>query len=388
MIELEKTHPVQSRERAGRQGSIVGICVNVLLSGLKFVAGALSGSVSVTGDAINNLSDAASSVISLISFKISGKPADKQHPFGHARIEYLGSSAVAFLMLLAAFELFKTSIGKIVAPDIAQFSILSICVLGFSILAKLWLNRFYTRTGKKIDSPVLRAAAADSLSDVIATSAVLLCAVFSPVIHFQLDGYMGLAVAVYIAVSGLKIVKSTLDQLIGKEPSAELTEKIEAFIMEYPEVLRIHDLVVHDYGPKRCFASVHAEVDAGRDILESHDVIDNIEHEIEFAMGIHLVIHMDPVVTGDPYVDEMHQLAEQAVAGVDGKLTLHDFRVVKGTTHSNLIFDVVVPYDCKQDDDQITCGIADRLRAVDSRLHTVITIDRAYVSTRRGKNGD
>lgn len=375
-----KTAP--GRGSAGRRGSIVGICVNLFLSAAKFLAGTLAGSISITGDAVNNLTDAASSVISLFSFKVSEKPADKKHPFGHARIEYIASSVVAFIILMVAIELVKSSVGKIIAPSPAEFSLLSIGVLIFSILAKLWLNRFYIRTGKQIDSPVMQAAAADSLSDVLTTSTVLISTVLSPILRFQLDGYMGVGVALFIAWSGIQIVKTTVDHLIGKEPSEELTAKIEAYIRKYPGVLRIHDLMVHDYGPQRCFASVHVEVDAGNDILESHDLIDNIEHDIARDMDIHLVIHMDPIVTDDPYVDEMFLLAERVVLSVNSQLTIHDFRVVKGTTHSNLIFDVVVPYTCKKCDEEIMQEINLGIHEISEALHIVVTLDRAYVASR------
>jgi len=373
------------RGKFGRKSSVVGIFVNVFLFAAKFAVGTIWSSISITGDAVNNLSDAGSSVISLISFKLSGKPADKRHPFGHARIEYFASSAVAFVILLVGIELIKTSVNKIFNPAPIEFSIVSVCVLVFSIGAKLWLSRFYTNTGKKIDSSVMHAAAADSLSDVMATSAVLVSTVVSPLINFQLDGYMGLAVALFIIISGMKIVKGTLDTLLGKEPSGELTHKIEATIKDYAGVIGMHDLVVHDYGPQRCFASVHVEVDANDNIMESHDLIDNIEREFLRELGIHLVIHLDPIVLDDPFVNEMYQMTAKVVSNVDDSLSIHDFRVVKGSTHSNLIFDIVIPHKCRKNDSQILEEITNKMGEKKESLYLVITLDRAYVPSHNQK---
>jgi len=371
----------KGRTSLGRKSSVVGICVNLFLSASKFTAGILSGSISITGDAVNNLTDAASSVISLVSFKLSGKPADKKHPFGHARIEYIAASVVAFIILMVAIELIKSSFNKILNPTPVMFSILSVCVLAFSIGAKLWLSRFYTGTGKKLNSSVMRAAALDSLADVLTTSVVLISTVLSPLINVQLDGYMGVAVALFIMISGLRIVKDTVDSLLGKEPSDELIGRIEAYILKYEGVLRIHDLVVHDYGPERCFASVHVEVNAKDDILQSHDLIDNIERDISRDMGIHLVIHLDPIVTDDPFVRELYHMTKRVVADVDNILTIHDFRAVKGTTHCNLIFDIVVPHECRKNDEQIMEDVTIKIRENGGNLFPVIKLDRAYVSS-------
>jgi cation diffusion facilitator family transporter len=375
----KQAKPVKERGQYGKRSSIVGICTNILLFATKFTVGTLFNSISITGDAVNNLSDAGSSVISLISFRMSGKPADKKHPFGHARIEYIASSIVAFIILMVGVELIKSSVNKIINPAAIEFSIVSVCVLVFSIGAKLWLCGFYTRTGKKIDSSVMRAAAADSLSDVMATSAVLLSTIISPLIGFQLDGYMGVAVAVFIMVSGIGIVKGTMDSLLGKEPSEELIKSIEKCIKDHEGVIGIHDLMVHDYGPGRCFASVHVEVDAKDDIMESHDLIDDIERDFARDLGIHLVIHLDPIVTDDPFVNEMYRMTAGMVSEVDGSLTIHDFRVVKGTTHSNLIFDIVVPYECKKSDGRILEELNGKIGEREEGLYLVVTLDRAYI---------
>ena len=369
------------REQYGKLSSIVGIIVNIFLFATKFVVGTLSHSVSITGDAINNLSDAGSSVISLVSFKMSSKPADNKHPFGHARIEYVASSIVAVVILLIGVELLRTSFDKILHPIAIKFSIYTVFILAFSIIAKLWLYRLNANLGKHIDSSMLHATAADSLSDVLATAAVLTSTIISPLINFQLDGFMGIAVGIFIMLSGINILKGTMDSILGQGPSNESIDLIDTYIRKYDGVMGIHDLVVHDYGPNRCFASVHVEVDANVNILDSHDLIDNIERDISVDLGIHLVIHLDPIVMDNPIVNELHLLTEQLISSVDESLSMHDFRVVKGTTHSNLIFDVMVPYQCKKSDKQILEEIIGRMKEKDKSLYVVITIDRSYVSS-------
>jgi cation diffusion facilitator family transporter len=367
------------REQYGNLTSIVGITVNVVLFAAKFSVGRLSGSVSITGDAVNNLSDAGSSIISLLSFRLSNKPADKTHPFGHARIEYIASSVVAVFIMFIGFELAKTSIEKILHPASVDFSIITVSVMVFSIGAKLWLYRFNSYIGKLINSSMMQATAADSMSDVMATSAVLVSTVISPLIGFQLDGYMGTVVAFLIMIAGIKILRETINSILGQRPSEELVELIETIIDKYDGVLGTHDLVVHDYGPGRCFATVHVEVDANADILESHDLIDNIERDVVENHGIHLVIHMDPIVTDDPFVNEMRELTERVISDIDDSLSIHDFRVVKGVTHSNLVFDLVIPYQYEKSDSQITDEIVNRIKDEDKNLFVFITIDRSFV---------
>ncbi len=369
------------REQYGKLGSIVGIVANVFLFIIKFTVGTLFNSVAIIGDAVNNLSDAGSSVISLVSFKLSNKPPDKDHPFGHARIEYIASSIVGFFILLLGWELLQTSWERILHPGAIEFSLITVFILVFSIFAKLWLYRLNISLGKRIDSSIMQATAADSLSDVMSTSAVLASTIISPLIKIQLDGYMGVAVAFFIIISAIKILKEMLDNLLGKVPSTELINRIITHIRNNPGVIGIHDLVVHDYGPHRCFASVHVEVDARVDVLDSHDLIDNIERDIVTELGIPLVIHMDPVVLDDPFVNEMHQLTEQVIKKVDVSLSMHDFRVVKGATHSNIIFDVTVPFECKKDDNQIIKEIETGFKDISvMNLYPVITIDHTYVA--------
>ncbi len=375
----EEVKNPQVREQYGKLSSVVGIVVNVFLFIIKFTIGTLSHSVSIIGDAVNNLSDAGSSVISLLSFKMSNKPPDKDHPFGHARIEYVASSIVGLIILLIGWELIKTSFDKILHPSAIEFSIAAIFILAFSILAKLWLYRLNINVGRRINSSVIKATAADSLSDVMATSAVLASTIISPLIGFQLDGYMGVAVAIFIMISAIKILKDMLDSLLGKMPSNDLINMIVSHIKKYHGVIGIHDLVVHDYGPNRCFASVHVEVDARVDVLESHDLIDNIERNIAVELGIPLTIHMDPIVMDDPFVNEMYQLTEQLIKKIDTSLSMHDFRVVKGATHSNIIFDVTVPFHCKMEENQIIDEITSEIKELKINLFPVITIDRSYV---------
>lgn len=378
---LNNERKKEIRERYGRISSIVGISVNVILFIGKFLVGFFTGSVSITGDAINNLSDAGSSIISFISFKLSRKPADHGHPFGHARIEYIASTAVAVVILIIGLELMKVSFEKILNPVTIEFNAVIFLVLLISIILKFILYRYNAVVAKRIDSDVLHATSADSLSDVLATSAVLISGIVSHISGLKLDGHMGALVAVFIIFSGIKILKTTINNILGTGPSQELIHLIESFIKKYDGVIGMHDLVVHDYGPQHSFASVHVEVDANVDILESHDLIDNIERDISLEYGIHLVIHPDPVVTDDPYVDELRQLSENVVSSVDESLSIHDFRVVKGSTHNNLIFDVTVPYVCRKNDARIQEEIIRKIHDIDKRLYVVLTLDRSYVSS-------
>lgn len=372
-------HDTDLRERYGKISSFVGIFVNVFLFAIKLFIGRLFHSVAVTADAVNNLSDAGSSVFSLVSFKLAGMPADKEHPFGHERIEYLASSVVGFLIILLGVELLKTSFEKILHPDEIVFSMLTVGVLLFSIVVKFFLYFFNIRLGKRFNSSVMKATAVDSLSDVLATSSVLLSTVVSPLIGLQLDGYMGVAVSILIMISGINILREMLDTLLGEKPAAELVERIENAIKKYDGVLGVHDLVIHSYGPRRFFATAHVEVDAKNDVLASHDLIDNIEREVEEQLNIHLVLHMDPLTMDDPDVNRWREMTKEIVAEVNESLSMHDFRVVKGVTHTNLIFDVVVPYQCQKNDRQVIEEITQKIQAQGENLFPVITIDRSYV---------
>ena len=364
------------RQKYGQMTSVVGIISNFILFASKFAVGTAFGVISVTADAINNLSDAGSSIISLISFRLSEKPADKDHPFGHARVEYLASSVVAVMILFIGFELGKISVGKVLKPDPIKFSVVTAVVLVASILLKYWLYSFNKSLSKRVNSTMMLATATDSLSDVMATSAVLASMVISRLIGFQLDGYMGIIVAVLIVISGFGVIRETVDRMLGKGPGTELIDEIQGFIMKHDGVLNIHDLLVHDYGPNRAFASVHVEVDAKVDILKSHDLIDNIELDLKREHNINLVIHLDPVVIDDEYVNSMRKLTEQIIESIDPVLSFHDFRVVRGPTHSNLIFDLMIPFEYPRRKSEVAAAFSSALRKRDATLRAVINFDR------------
>lgn len=375
--EQVKDHKV--RENYGKMAGIVGICCNALLSAAKIIAGWLFKSVSILADGVNNLSDATSSLVTLIGFKLSGRPADKEHPFGHARMEYISGLVVAFFIVLVGFDLTKSSFDKIIHPEAADFSVISVVILGVSILLKLWMFFFNRKVGKLIDSTTLEATAADSRNDVLMTSAVLVCAVVSRLTNFaMLDGIVGLAIAVFIVISGIKLVSETLSPLLGEAPNKELVTETLEKLRGYDGVLGVHDLMVHDYGPGRCFASVHVEMDAKNDILKSHDICDNIERDFQ-GEGVNLVVHLDPIITDDEETNELKKMTAKLLASMDYGITMHDFRVVKGYTHTNLIFDVVVPFDCKLSDDELKQSIQQMVRQQNEKLFTVINIDRNYI---------
>ena len=374
----QNTSDLRVRESYGKLGSFVGIITNFLLFLIKFIAGKLTGSISITADAINNLSDSGSSVISLISFKLAGRPADKEHPFGHARIEYLSSIAVAVLILLLGIEIGKSSIEKIIFPTLTTFSPVAAAVLIVSVLAKLWLWAFNKKLGKKINSEVMKATAADSLSDVLSTSAVLISALLSSILHFSLDGYMGIIISLLILWSGIGIIKEGASKLLGDSPDAETVKAIEDFILSYDGVLGTHDIIIHNYGPGRCYCSIHVEIAAEEDVLASHDLIDNIERDILAKEGVHLVIHMDPIMTKNELVSKYSAIVKSAIEELGNGISMHDFRIVVGETHTNLIFDVLVPYECKLPNHQIKDKIDELIRKSAPECYTVITFDRSY----------
>lgn len=369
------------RESYGKLSGVVGIACNALLSVSKFAVGLIFNSISVMADAANNLSDAMSSVVTLIGFKMSGKPADKEHPYGHERIEYVAGLVVSFLILFIGIELIKTSVGKVLNPEVSSVGPITFAVLIISILVKMWMFLFNRRIGKEINSTVICATAQDSLNDAVATSAVLLSAIITYFSGFNLDGYMGVLVAVYIIYAGINLIKDTADPLLGIAPSAELTEKIQKKVLSYPGVEGIHDLIIHNYGPKRCFASVHVEVSAKQDILISHDIADNIERDFKVDMGIDLVVHLDPLIKDDETVNDARDMLVEILADIDVNITHHDFRMVKGTTHSNLIFDVCVPVDFNISDSELMDMIIAAVHMRERNYECVITIDKNYSSS-------
>ena len=364
------------RTACGWLAGWVGIVVNVLLFLGKLIAGALTGSVSITADAVNNLSDASGSVVTLLGFRLAAKPADDEHPYGHDRAEYLAGLAVAALILLIGVELVKTSIKKIIAPTEVAFSAAAAAVLLVSIACKLYLALFDRKLGKMIQSPALEAAAADSRNDVISTAAVLAAAVISRVSGVQVDGWAGLAVALFILWSGVGIAKDTIDPLLGRAPDEQLVHTIANEIRGYDaRVLGIHDLMVHDYGPGRRFASVHVELDAREDVLAAHELIDSIERDVKKKLRIELVIHYDPIVTDDQELTEMRARVETVIHTIDDRLSLHDFRMVRGVEHSNLIFDLVIPWDMRGKEAELKRRIDEQLSSDGRRYHAVITFD-------------
>lgn len=364
------------RRAYGVMTGAVGIVANILLAALKLLAGALSGSISITADAVNNLSDAGSQLISLISFRISAKPADRDHPFGHARIEYVASMIVSFLVLLVGVELLRGSVRKIRAPEPIDFRPVVLIILLVSVAVKLWLFFFNRKIGKKINSTVIRATGTDSLSDAAATSAVLISALISHFTGFDTDAYMGILVAVIILIAGVKILNETKNSILGGAPDPKVVADILALAREYPAVLGVHDLMVHSYGAGKTIASFHAEVDGAQDIFVTHDAIDMLEKEIYSRLGIRATVHMDPIVTDNEKIDAMRAEVLGCVRSVDERLDIHDFRCVDGVTHTNLIFDVTVPFEVKMSDGDVRKAISSAVSRRNPNYFTVITIDR------------
>ncbi len=366
------------RRAYGTLASSVGIILNLLLAAGKFTVGFLFGAISVQADAVNNLSDAGSQIISLITFKIAAKPADKDHPFGHARIEYVSSMIVSFLILLIGWELFSGSVDKVLHPTETVFSWVSVGVLGVSVLVKLWLCVFNRKIAKRIDSQVMRATAADSLSDAGATLAVLVATLIYKFTGFDPDAYMGILVALLILWAGIKILNDTKNSILGERPSDETVEQIKSLVSEFESqgAIGLHDLVVHDYGPGRVMASLHVEVDGDADIYASHDMADLIERRLRVECGIEATVHMDPVSIRDPRVTALKGFAESIVLSVDDRLRIHDFRMVPGETHTNLIFDIAAPFELGMTDTELRSRVADGIHEKDAHLFAVITVDR------------
>ena len=372
----ENTASPAVRGAVGKLSGIVGIVCNLLLFILKLLVGTLSGSVSITADAMNNLSDAASAIVTLIGFKLAEKPADEDHPYGHARYEYLSGLAVAALIIVIGFELARTSVEKIINPAAVEFSLPVVIVLAGSILVKLWLSLFNRTLGKKIGSQTLLATSADSRNDVIATAAVLLAAVTEALTSWKVDGFMGLGVAIFILYSGVQLARETISPLLGETASPELRQLILEILESQERVLGYHDLMVHDYGPGQRFASLHVEMDQREDPLLCHEIIDNIERVCLQQHNIHLVIHYDPVAVGDTELDSMREYVIRTLQEQDSRLNLHDFRMVKGRGHTNLIFDVALPNDLKGREKAIKQAVDGALEALDrEKFYTVITFD-------------
>ncbi len=368
----------KDRTSVGKLSGVVGIVVNLIIAILKLVIGVLSSSVSITADAMNNLSDSASSVITLVGFKIASQPADKDHPYGHQRAEYLSALAVSAIIIIIGFELAKTSVAKIFNPAYTRFSLSLVAVLVFSIAVKIWLSLFNRHLGKEICSSALLATSADSRNDVIATLAVLVSAIIEHFTDIKLDGVMGLLVALFILYSGIKLARETISPLLGEGASDEIKELIVDYVSSSPKVLGFHDLMVHDYGASCRFASLHVEMDKDEDPLVCHELIDDMERECLNSHGINLVIHYDPVVTDDPKLERMKHLVLSILKVRDERLSIHDFRMVPGENHTNLIFDISLPTDLRGEESAIKHSLDNALSEIDNtKYYTVITFDTA-----------
>ena len=367
------------RQRYGALSGGVGIFLNLFLFAFKLLAGLVTASIAITADALNNLTDAASSVVTLIGFRLAGQEADEEHPFGHGRMEYLAGLVVSLLILLVGVELAKTSFDKILHPEPVDFSVLSAVILAAAVAVKLWMFFFNRRLSGRIGSAALAATAADSLSDAVATGVLLLGLLAGHFFQLPLDGWLGLGVACFILRAGWGAAKDTVDPLLGQSPDPQLVKDIEAAVMAHPQIAGIHDLVIHDYGPGRRMMCLHAEIPADGDLLEAHDHIDAIERELKDRFGILACIHMDPIATSDPHTLALRARMADLVREIDPAMTIHDFRITAGPRHTNLIFDVVVPHGCKLDDSAVRAAVAEKAAALEGNYYVVLQIDRVYV---------
>lgn len=374
----EQTESPSVRQSYGVLCGSVGIGFNILLFIGKFLAGLISNSIAITADAFNNLSDAGSSLITLIGFKMAGQKPDTEHPFGHGRIEYLTGLLVSLLILLMGVELIKSSVSKILHPEATECTPVVAGILIVSILVKLYMYLYNRSTGRKIDSAAMMATAADSLSDMLSTSVVLIATLIGKFTGLQIDGWCGLLVGIFILYAGFSAAKDTISPLLGQPPQKEFVEKIESIVQSYPQVLGIHDLIVHDYGPGRVMISLHAEVPASGDMLHLHDTIDNIERQLHRELHCDAVIHMDPVMNDDEETQELKKQVTCCLHELDKSLNLHDFRIVKGPTHTNIIFDILVPFKFQLSDAEISLFMEEKIHSISASYYAVINIDKDY----------
>ncbi|MBE5884147.1 MAG: cation transporter [Lachnospiraceae bacterium] len=374
----EDTDTPAVRQAYGILCGAVGIALNLLLFAGKFLAGYISHSIAITADAFNNLSDAGSSIITLIGFKMAGQKPDPDHPFGHGRIEYVSGLMVSMLIFFMGYELLKSSVSKIIHPMELAYSPLVLVILVLSILVKCYMALYNRRIGNKIHSTAMKATALDSLSDTIATTVVLAATLISHFSGVTIDGYCGILVALFIFYSGINAAKDTISPLLGQAPDPEFVQSINDIVMSYEGVIGIHDLIVHNYGPGRVLISLHAEVPADGDILSMHDMIDLIEHHLRDSLHCSAVIHMDPVCVGDEETNRLKEETAVYLAEIDTTLTMHDFRIVKGPTHTNIIFDIVVPYDFKMTDNEVVTALTERIRENNPNHFAVIEVDKKY----------
>ena len=377
--DYQHTHDAQVRRSYGILCSMVGIGLNIVLFIGKYFAGSISGSIAIMADAFNNLSDAGSSLMTLIGFKFAGMKPDHEHPFGHGRIEYIAGLGVSMAIILMGFELGKTSIDKIIHPEDVETSVLTLCILGISILVKLYMSYYNRHYGQKIDSPTMKATAMDSLSDALSTTMVALSMIVMYVFHINIDGWSGLLVAVFILYAGYNAAKETLSPLLGQAPDPQLVDEIKNIVLSHEAIVGIHDLVIHDYGPGRLMISLHGEVPGDGDIFALHDEIDHIEMELHEKLGCEAVIHMDPVETNNEVVAMTKQQVLEKVQEIDSRLTLHDFRMVQGPTHTNLIFDVVVPYNFNMSEALLKETLLKKVQEINPTYLLVVKIDQPYV---------
>ncbi len=375
----ENTSSPKVRAAYGMLSGCVGIVCNCILFVFKFIAGIITGAVSVSADAFNNLSDAGSSIVTFIGFKMAGKPADNDHPFGHGRIEYISGLIVAMAIMVMGVELFKQSLDRVIHPVETEFKIITVVILVGSILMKMWMAVFNRSLGKKLDSAAMKATATDSLSDCVSTSVVLVSLFISYFSGFNIDGYAGMIVAVFVFLAGIEAANDTLQPLLGQPAEKEFVDRIEAIVTEDEMIIGVHDLIIHNYGPGRIFASMHAEVPYNVDMLEAHDVIDLAEQRVKDEMGCEISIHMDPVVTDDEEINELKVMTTEVVKAIDAELKIHDFRVTKGPYIINLIFDVLAPYKFALTDEELKKRIADDISAKNSKCRTVINVDKDFV---------
>lgn len=370
------------RDAYGKLAGIVGILSNSLLCVMKMLIGFLSGSIAIVADAVNNLADASSSLITLVGFKLASMPEDDEHPYGHARMEYLAGMAVSVMIIIVGVELGKSSIEKILHPSPLEFSWTVVIVLLLAIAIKVWQSLFNISAGKKINSLALIATGTDSRNDVISTSVVLAGVLMGHFLNVQIDGYLGLAVALFILWSGISLVKETVSPLLGEAPDPDLVNNIEKQAMSFDGVLGIHDLVVHNYGPGKIFASVHIEVDSDVDVMLSHDLVDNIEKQISHDLHLLLTAHMDPVNTHDPNREPLSNIIKEAISEIPGVLSFHDLRIVPGSTHTNVIFDVVASSECKESPEKIRQILQERISGYNPAFCSVVEIDNSYIKNK------
>ena len=373
----QDTKDANVRTNVGKLSGIVGIFSNLFLFVIKFVIGTIVHSVSIQADGVNNLTDAGSNIISILSFHLANKPADKDHPFGHERTETIASLFVGILILVLGFETAKESISKVIHPGSIDFRIASVIILLISIIVKFWMYAYNKKLSKTYDSSLLEATALDSISDVCGTTAVLVSTLLSPVLHFNLDGYMGIVVSGIILYGAYGLLRDMINSLIGEAPDPELVHNIVDRIMAHPAILGVHDMMLHNYGPNKIFASAHVEVDSSKDIFEAHDHIDNIEREVKENMNIDLVLHMDPVKVNDPETELYRAKVVKAIHQIDPKWGFHDFRIVSGPTHVNLVFDLVIPFEEKYSQEEIEDMLLKHIQS-DKKIYFVLTIDHPY----------